>query len=251
MKIVVIGGSGLIGSKVVQIFRNWEHEVVSASPLTGVDIVSGEGLADVLINADIVVDLANPPLFDEVGVTKFFKRASENLLSEEIYAGVRHHVCLSVVGLEDMQHIEYMRAKKMQEEMVYDSGLPYTIVRSTQFMEFIKGIADSATVGEEVHLSEISFQPIAADDVAEFLVEYALDGPLNRIVQIAGPTRYSICETVKKYLKTVGDARRAFPTGKPVFLGGWVNRDTLVPSGKVRLGNLAFENWIERRKIRV
>jgi len=247
MKIVVIGGSGLIGSKAVQILRGADHQVIAASPATGINTITGEGLTEALKDTDIVIDLANSPSFEDEAVMSFFKTAGNNLLTAEINAGVRHHVALSIVGLEDMQNIGYMRAKKVQEDLITQSGVPFTIVRSTQFMEFIKGIADQATEDGEVQLSDVSFQPIASDDVAKYLTEFALGTPKNNIVQIAGPRRYPMHEIVQQYLKLTGDSRKVSPTGKPVYYGGAVSHEALVPAGPAKLGTISFDQWISRQ----
>lgn len=250
MKIVVIGGTGLIGSKVVQNLRDQNHQVVAASPATGINTITGEGLAEALKNTDIVIDLANSPSFEDEAVMNFFKTAGNNLLTAEINAGVKHHVALSIVGVEEMQNIGYMRAKKVQEDLITQSGIPYTIVRSTQFMEFIKGIADQATQGDEVHLSSVSFQPIAAVDVANYLTEFALGNPLNDRVQIAGPKRYPMYEIVQQYLSIMRDSRKVTPTGEPVYFGGTVTHEALVPVGQAKFGRISFDQWVEDQKSR-
>src|SRR3954464_10653499 len=175
MKIVVIGGTGLIGTKVVAQLRKQGHRVIAASPATGINTLTGEGLAEAMKGTDIVIDLANSPSFEDKAVMDFFQTAGRNLLGAEISAGVKHHVALSIVGVDIMQNIGYMRAKKVQEDLIKKSGVPYTIIRSTQFFEFIKGIADQATQGNEVHLSDVQFQPIASDDVAAFVAKHALE----------------------------------------------------------------------------
>ncbi|MBO9631752.1 MAG: NAD(P)H-binding protein, partial [Chitinophagaceae bacterium] len=187
MKIVVIGGTGLIGSQVVTNLRQWGHEVIAASPATGINTITGEGLAEALNNTDVVIDLANSPSFEEKAVMEFFQTAGANLLAAEIKAGVKHHLALSIVGVDSMQNIPYMRAKIVQEDLVKRSGVPYTIIRSTQFMEFIPGIAKEATQDNEVHLSGVQFQPIASADVAAFVAKAAISNPLNGIMEIAGP----------------------------------------------------------------
>src|SRR3954471_6584625 len=199
MKIVVIGGTGLIGTKVVAKLRKQAHQVIAASPATGINTLTGEGLTEAMDNTDIVIDLANSPSFEDKAVMEFFQTAGKNLMAAEINAGVKHHVALSIVGVDIMQNIGYMRAKKAQEDLIKQSGVPYTIVRSTQFLEFLKGIANQATVGNEVHLSDVKFQPIAADDVASFVAHYALAAPVNGRVEIAGPERFDMYEIVAQY----------------------------------------------------
>jgi uncharacterized protein YbjT (DUF2867 family) len=243
MKIVVIGGSGLIGSKVVAKLRQKGHQVIAASPATGINTITGEGLAEAMNGTDTVIDLANSPSFEDKAVMEFFQTAGRNLLAAEINAGVKHHVALSIVGVDIMQNIGYMRAKKVQEDLIEQSGVPYTIIRSTQFMEFLKGIADQATDGNEVHLSDVAFQPIAAEDVASFVAKYALEAPVNGRVEIAGPERFKMYEIVTQYLQHAGDPRKVMSNGKPVYYGGEISHTALVPAGKAALGTINFEKW--------
>ena len=243
MKIVVIGGSGLIGSKVVSQLRQDGHQVIAASPATGINTLTGEGLAEALADTDVVIDLANSPSFEDKAVMEFFQTAGHNLLAAEINAGVKHHVALSIVGVDIMQNIGYMRAKKVQEDLIQQSGVPYTIIRSTQFLEFMAGIVDQATVGKEVHLSDVKFQPIAADDVASFVVKYALAAPINGRVEIAGPERFEMYNIVKQYLQHKNDPRKVIPNGKPAYFGGEVTQTALVPAGQAELGTVNFEKW--------
>jgi uncharacterized protein YbjT (DUF2867 family) len=244
MKIVVIGGSGLIGSKVVNKLRQLEHQVIAASPATGVNTITGEGLKEALSNTDVVVDLANSPSFEDKAVMDFFQTAGPNLLAAEVNAGIRHHVALSIVGVDLMQNIGYMRAKKVQEDLIRESGVPYTIIRSTQFLEFLPGIAKEATKGNEVHLSSVQFQPIAAEDVASFVAQTALTAPINGIIEIAGPERSSIYELVARYLQRVDDPRLAISTGKSEYYGGQVSDTALVPAGEAKSGAINFEKWL-------
>lgn len=248
MKIVVIGGTGLIGSKAVQILRDAGHQVIAASPATGINTITGEGLVEALTDTDIVIDLANSPSFADDDVMNFFKTAGKNLLTAEMNAGVKHHVALSIVGVEDMQNVGYMRAKKAQEDLITASEVPFTIVRSTQFMEFIKGIADQATSGSEVVLSDVSFQPIASEDVARYLCEFALGQAQNKIVEIAGPNRYPMFEIVGHYLELVGDPRQVTAAGKPMYYGGEVPHEALVPKGQAKLGRVNFDQWMEKQR---
>jgi uncharacterized protein YbjT (DUF2867 family) len=243
LHIVVIGGTGLIGTKVVNLLRRQDHEVLAASPNTGINTITGEGLAEALNNTDIVIDLANSPSFEEKAVMEFFQTSGRNLLAAEINGGVKHHVAVSIVGVDIMQNIPYMRAKKTQEELIKKSGVPYTIIRSTQFFEFIAGIANQATEGNEVHLSDVKFQPIAADDVASFVAKYALSSPVNDKIEIAGPERFDMYEIVARYLQHSGDPRKVIPNGKPAYFGGEVSHHALVPAGEAKLGSINFEKW--------
>lgn len=243
MKTLVVGGTGLIGTKVVRNLREAGHQVIAASPSNGINTITGEGLAEALNATEVVIDLANSPSFEDTAVLEFFRTAGSNLLAAEISAGVKHHVALSIVGVDIMQNIGYMRAKKVQEELVKGSGVPYTIVRSTQFFEFIKGIADQATVGSEVHLSDVKFQPIAAEDVAAFVTKYALMAPLNGRVEIAGPERFDMYEIVERYLQRANDPRKVVANGRPQYYGGDVSRTALVPAEQAELGSINFEQW--------
>jgi uncharacterized protein YbjT (DUF2867 family) len=243
MKIVVIGGSGLIGTKVVAQLRQKGHQVIAASPATGINTITGEGLAEAMRDTDVVIDLANSPSFEDKAVLEFFQTAGRNLLAAEVNAGVKHHVALSIVGVDIMQNIGYMRAKKVQEDLVKQSGVPYTIIRSTQFLEFLAGIANQATQGSEVHLSDVEFQPIASDDVAAFVAKYALLAPINGKVEIAGPERFKMYEIVASYLQYANDPRKVVADGRPVYFGGEVTHTALVPAGYAELGAINFEKW--------
>jgi uncharacterized protein YbjT (DUF2867 family) len=243
MKIVVIGGSGLIGTKVVALLRQLGHQVIAASPSTGINTLTGEGLAEAMANTDVVIDLANSPSFEDKAVMEFFQTAGRNLLAAETNAGVKHHVALSIVGVDIMQNIGYMRAKKVQEDLIKQSGVPYTIIRSTQFIEFIAGIANQATEGNEVHLSDVKFQPIASDDVASFVARFALAAPINGKVEIAGPERFDMYEIVARYLQHANDPRKVIANGKPAYFGGEVGHTALVPAGQAELGAITFEQW--------
>jgi uncharacterized protein YbjT (DUF2867 family) len=244
MKIVVIGGSGLIGTKVVANLRQKGHQVIAASPATGINTITGEGLAEAMNNTDVVIDLANSPSFEDKAVMDFFQTSGQNLLAAEINAGVKHHVALSIVGVDIMQNIGYMRAKKVQEDLIKKSGVPYTIIRSTQFLEFLAGIANQATDGNEVHLSDVEFQPIAADNVAAFVAKYALEAPVNGKVEIAGPQRFKMYEIVGRFLQQTNDPRKVVPNGKPSYYGGEISHSALVPAGQAELGSVDFEKWL-------
>ncbi|MCR6640834.1 MAG: SDR family oxidoreductase [Sporocytophaga sp.] len=247
MKILVIGGSGLIGTKVVAQLHQKGHQVIAASPTTGINTITGEGLAEAMENTDVVIDLANSPSFEDNAVMEFFQTSGQNLLAAEIDAGVKHHVALSIVGVDVMQNIGYMRAKMVQENLIRQSGVPYAIIRSTQFFEFIGGITDKATQGNEVHLSDVQFQPIAADDVASFVVKYALAAPVNGKVEIAGPERFDMYKVVERYLQYIKDTRSVISNGKPEYFGGEVNHTALVPAGKAELGTISFEEWLSKQ----
>ncbi len=244
MKIVVIGGTGLIGTKVVANLRQQGHQVIAASPATGINNITGEGLAEAMSNTDVVIDLANSPSFEDKAVMEFFQTAGRNLLAAEINAGVKHHLALSIVGVDIMQNVGYMRAKKVQEDLIKLSGVPYTIIRSTQFLEFLAGIANQATDGNEVHLSDVLFQPIASDDVASFVAKYALAAPINGKIEIAGPDRFAMYEIVARYLQQTNDPRKVIPNGKPEYFGGEITHTALVPAGQAELGAINFEKWL-------
>jgi len=245
MKIVVIGGTGLIGSKTVTILRRGGHEVVAASPNTGVNTITGEGLNEAMAGAQVVIDLANSPSFEDKAVLDFFETSGRNLLAAEAAAGVRHHVALSIVGI-DRSDNGYFRAKVAQEKLIKASGIPYTVIRSTQFLEFLRGIADSAADGKVVRLPPGLFQPIAADDVAGFVADVALAAPRNGIVEIAGPERAPFNEIVARYLKAVGDPRQVVRDPGARYWGGRVEERSLVPLGEARLGRIGFDEWLRR-----
>ena len=245
MKIVVIGGTGLIGSKTVAILRKGGHDVVAASPNSGVNTITGEGLKEAVAGAQVVIDLANSPSFEDKAVLEFFETSGRNLLAAEAAAGVRHHVALSIVGI-DRSDNGYFRAKVAQEKLVVASGIPYTIVRSTQFLEFLSGIAASAADGNIVRLSPGLFQPIAADDVAVFVADVALAAPRNGIVEIAGPERAPFNEIVARYLKAIGDPREVVRDPEARYWGGRVEERSLVPLGEARLGRIGFDEWLRR-----
>ena len=246
MKIVVIGGTGLIGSKTVPILRQGGHEVVAASPKSGVNTITGEGLKEAMAAAQVVIDLANSPSFQDKAVLEFFENSGRHLLPAEAAAGVRHHIALSIVGIDRTPDNGYFRAKVGQEKLIETSGIPYTIIRSTQFLEFLRGIADSSTDGNIVRLSPGLFQPIAADDVAAIVAEVALAAPRNGIVEIAGPERAPFNEIVARYLKAVGDPREVVSDRDALYYGGRVEERSLVPLGEARLGRIGFDEWLRR-----
>ena len=245
MKIVVIGGTGLIGSKTVAILRKGGHEVVAASPNTGVNTITCEGLKGALAGAQVVIDLANSPSFEDKAVLDFFETSEHNLLPAEAAAGVRHHVALSIVAIDRTDN-GYFRAKVAQEKLIQASGVPYTIVRATQFMEFLGGIADSSAHGDIVTIPPVLFQPIAADDVAAFVAEAALAAPQNGIIEIAGPERAPFNEIVARYLRSVGDPRKVLSDPAAPYWGGQVEERSLVPLSEARLGRIGLDEWLRR-----
>ncbi len=245
MKIVVIGGTGLIGSKTVAILRQGGHDVVAASPQSGVNTITGEGLKSALAGAQTVIDLANSPSFEDKAVLEFFETSERNLLPAEAAAGVRHHVALSIVAVDRTDN-GYFRAKVVQEKLIKASGVPYTIVRATQFMEFLRGVADSATDGKTVRLPPVLFQPIAADDVAAFVAEAALASPRHGVMEIAGPERAPFNEIVARYLKAIGDPRQVVSDPAARYWGGKVEERSLVPLNEARLGRIGLDEWLRR-----
>src|SRR5688572_15617537 len=246
MKIVVIGGTGLIGSKTVAILRQRGHEVLAASPQSGINTITGEGLKEAMAGTQVVIDLANSPSFEDRAVLEFFETSGRNLLAAEIAAGVRHHVALSIVGTDRTPQDGYFRAKVAQEKLIEKSGIPYTIIRATQFLEFLGGIAASSTDGNMVRLSPGLFQPIAADDVAAIVAEVALAAPRSGIVEIAGPERAPFNEIVARYLKALGDPRAVVSDPEARYFGGRVEERSLVPLGEARLGRIGFDEWLSR-----
>jgi len=245
MKIIVIGGTGLIGSKTVAILRQGGREVVAASPKSGVNSITGEGLKEAMAGAHVVIDVANSPSFEDKAVLEFFETSGRNLLAAEAAAGVGHHVALSIVGIDRTDN-GYFRAKVAQEKLIVASGIPYTIVRATQFLEFLGGIADSGTEGNIVRLPPCLFQPIAADDVAANVADAALGAPRNGIVEIAGPERAPFNEIVARYLKAVGDPREVVRDPKALYWGGRVEEDSLVPVGEARRSRIGLGEWLHR-----
>jgi uncharacterized protein YbjT (DUF2867 family) len=246
MKIVIIGGSGLIGAKTVERLRKKGHEVVAASPKSGVNTITGEGLADALKGADVVVDLANSPSFEDKAVLEFFETAGRNLHAAETAAGVRHHVALSVVGTERLQGSGYFRAKMAQENLIKRSAIPSTIVRATQFFEFMGAIAESSAVGETVRLSTAYMQPIAADDAAEAMTDVALAAPVNGMIEIAGPERARISDLVGRFLSATRDPREVTADARAPYFGLELNDQSLTPGDNPRIGATRFDDWLSQ-----
>ncbi len=246
MKIVVIGGTGLIGTRVVKDLRDKGHEAVAASPSKGINSVTGEGLAAALVGAKVVVDVANAPSWEDKAVLEFFETSGRNLLAAEAVAGVGHHVALSVVGTDRLLASGYFRAKMAQENLITASSIPNTLVRATQFFEFDGGIAQAATEGQTVRLPTALMQPIAADDVAAAMADAALAEPLNGMVDLAGPEPIRQDELVRQFLKATGDARVVITDPKALYFGLAVNDQSLTPSDNPRLGPTRFEDWLSR-----
>jgi len=244
MKIVVIGGTGLIGSKLVNKLREHGHEAVAAAPNTGVNTVTGEGMAEVLKGASVVVDVSNSPNWEDVAVLKFFETSTRNLLTHEAAAGVRHHVALSVVGTDRLSESGYFRAKIAQEKLIRESSIPYTIVHATQFFEFLKGLADISMVGDKVHLPPVLFQPMAADDVASAVARIAVGQPVNSIVEIAGPEQFRVDELVRRRLASLKDSREVIADPNARYDGAKISEKTLLPGNNARLGETRFEAWL-------
>jgi uncharacterized protein YbjT (DUF2867 family) len=246
MKIVVIGGSGLIGKKLVNNLRQHGHEVVAASPSSGVNTLTGEGLAEALAGAQVVVDVANSPSFEDKAVLEFFETAGRNLLAAEATAGVRHHVALSVVGADRLLASGYFRAKIAQENLIKASKIPYTILRSTQFFEFVSGIAQSATDGQMVRLAPALVQPIVSDDVAAALADVAVEEPVNGTVELAGPEPIRLDELVRRFLSANRDARKVITDVHALYFGTELNDQSLTPGDNPRIGPTRFEDWLSR-----
>jgi uncharacterized protein YbjT (DUF2867 family) len=244
MKIVVIGGTGLIGSKLVKNLRERGHDVLAAAPNTGVNTITREGLAEALDGAEIVVDVANAPVWEDKAVLEFFETSGRNLLAAEAAAGVRHHVALSIVGSERLPDNGYFRAKVAQENLIKASGIPYTILRATQFFEFVGGIAQAGTVGDQVHLSPALIRPIASDDVAAALADVTLAPPVNGTVEVAGPEAMPLDELVRRFLRATQDARKVVPDVHARYFGDILTDRSLTPGENPRIGAIRFEDWL-------
>jgi uncharacterized protein YbjT (DUF2867 family) len=251
MKIVVIGGSGLIGSKLVTQLREHGHEAIAASPNSGVNTITGQGLAEALNGASVVVDVSNSPSWEDSAVLKFFETSTRNLLSSESPAGVGHHVALSVVGSDRMPDSGYFRAKVAQEKLIKESSIPYTIVRATQFFEFVKGLADISMDGGKAHLPHVLFQPMSADDVATALARIAVAPPANGIIDIAGPEQFRLDELVRRRLATLNDPREVIADPNARYSGALIDDQTLVPGKDAQLGETRFETWLTQPAAKV
>ena len=244
MKIVVIGGTGLIGSKLITKLKALGHEALAAAPNTGVNTLTGEGLAEVLRGADVVIDVSNSPSFEDDAVMKFFQTSTRNLLSYEAAAGVGHHVALSIVGSQRLPGSGYMRAKVAQEKLIKESPIPYSIVHATQFFEFIKSIADAATSENSVRIPPVAFQPIAAEDVANAVTKVAVGKPLQGTIEIAGPERFSFDEFIRRGLSARNDPREVIADPKARYFGAELSENSLVPMGDAQLGEIRFSDWL-------
>ncbi|RIL02184.1 MAG: NmrA family transcriptional regulator [Proteobacteria bacterium] len=245
MKIVIIGGTGLIGAKTVERLREQGHEVVAASPASGVDTITGKGLAEALAGAKVVVDLANSPSFEDAAVLEFFETSGRNLLRAEAAAAVAHHVALSVVGTDRLLESGYFRGKMAQERLIQASGIPYTIVRSTQFFEFLGRIAQDGSVGNAVHVSSALVQPIASDDVADVMADVALGAPANGTLEIAGPERVPLDELIRRFLRASKDAHEVVADPDALYFGVKLDDRSLVPGEHPRIGPTRFEAWLD------
>jgi uncharacterized protein YbjT (DUF2867 family) len=244
MKIVVIGGTGLIGSKVVEKLRARGHDAIAAAPNTGVDTITGRGLAEALKGGSVVIDVSNAPSWEDNAVMNFFETSTRNLISSETAAGVRHHVALSVVGTERLLESGYFRAKLAQEKLIQSSSIPYSIVRATQFFEFVKGIADVSTDGNRVSLPGVLIQPMAADDVASAVSRVAVGSPVNGTVEVGGPEKFRLDEFVRRGLAARKDAREVVADPQARYYGIQVSESSLIPGADARLGETRFEDWL-------
>jgi uncharacterized protein YbjT (DUF2867 family) len=244
MKIVVIGGTGLIGSKLVKKVREQGHDAVPAAPNTGVNTLTGEGLAEVLKGALVVVDVSNSPSWEDSAVLNFFETSTRNLLTYETAAGVGHHVALSVVGTDRLSESSYFRAKIAQERLIKASSIPYSIVHATQFFEFLKGLADISMIGEKVHLPPVLFQPMAADDVASGVARVAVGQPVDGTIEIGGPEQFRVDELVRRRLASLKDSREVIADPNATYDGAKVSEKTLLPGNNARVGETRFETWL-------
>lgn len=249
MKLVVIGGSGLIGRKLVEILNERGHEVISASPSTGINTLTGEGLNEAFAGADVVVDVSNSPSFENDAVLNFFQTSQKNMAAAETKAGVKHHVALSIVGTDRLPDNGYFRAKVAQEELIRSSGIPYTIVRSTQFLEFLNGIADFSMKGDAAYLSTGAIQPIAAEEVSAALADFAESAPINGITEIAGPERFSLADLVRQFLAEKGDNRKVVADPAATYFGSILDDKSIVPLGEARLGKITFRQWLDKQAL--
>src|SRR5687768_5685563 len=246
MKLVIIGGTGLIGSKLVTTLREHGHEAVAAAPNTGVNTLTGEGLADALRDAAVVVDVSNSPSFEDTAVMEFFTTATRNLLEYATAAGVRHYVALSVVGTERLSESGYFRAKSAQEKLIKESSIPYSIVHATQFFEFVKNIAAAATEGNTVRLAPVLIQPMAADDVAKAVGSIAVGPPVNGVVEVAGPEQFRLDELIREGLSARQDPREVVSDPRARYFGATLGVRTLMPADGARLGEVRFQEWLNQ-----
>jgi uncharacterized protein YbjT (DUF2867 family) len=244
MKIVVIGGTGLIGSQLVALLQDTDHEVIAASPNNGVNTLTGEGLSEVLKGAHVVVDVSNSPSFEDTAVMNFFKTANENLLPAEKAAGVQHHIALSVVGTQKLQASGYFRAKQVQEDMIKAAGIPYTIVHATQFFEFAGGIFQMSQADGKVRLPDANIQPIASKDVAAFMAQTAVGQPVNTILEIGGPEKFNMAAWIKQYAQATNKSNDIVTDSSALYSGAPLNADTLAPESAVYLGPTKYAEWI-------
>jgi uncharacterized protein YbjT (DUF2867 family) len=249
MKILVIGGTGLIGAKVVADLREQGHEGVPASPRLGINTITGEGLAEAIAGASVVIDVSNAPSFEDQAVLEFFQTSTRNLLAAEATAGVSHHVALSIVGVDRSPDNGYFRAKVAQEQLIASGPIPYSIVRATQFFEFIDGIADGATTGNDVHIAPVAFQPMAADDVARAVAGVAVNAPLNGRVEIAGPDQLRFDDVIRRRLRARNDARRVVADPRAPYFGAVPREQSLVPLNGAQFGKIRFEDWLDEPAI--
>ena len=250
MKLVIVGGTGLIGSKLVTNLREQGHEAVPASPDTGVNSLTGEGLAEVLRGAQVVVDVSNSPSFEEAAVMEFFTTSSRNLLKYAADADVKHYVALSVVGTERIPDSPYLRAKNAQETLIKDGGIPYSIIHATQFFEFVKGIADFSTQGNQVHLAPVLIQPMASDDVAKAVARISVGTPVNGIVEVAGPEKFRLDELIRRCLSALGDSREVVADPNSLYSGARLSERTLVPEDDAKLGEIRFGDWLAQGSLK-
>jgi uncharacterized protein YbjT (DUF2867 family) len=250
MKIVVIGGTGLIGSKLVSKLTEQGHEAVAAAPKTGVNTLTGQGLAEVLKGAQVIVDVTNAPSWEEHAVMDFFKTSTSNLLKYGVAAGVGHLVALSVVGTDRLTESPYFRAKMAQEKLIKESGLPYSIVHATQFFEFVKGIADISTQGNQVRLAPVLIQPMASDDVSKAVGKVSVGTPVNGIVEVGGPEKFRLDELIRLCLSALGDPREVVTDPNATYYGAAVSERTLVPEDDAKLGEIRFEDWLAQGSLK-
>ena len=250
MKIVVIGGTGLIGSKVVSRLAEQGHEAVAAAPTTGVNTLTGEGLAAVLKGAQVIVDVSNSPSFEERAVMDFFTTSTNNLLKHGVAAGVGHLAALSVVGTDRLSESPYFRAKIVQEKLIKESSLPYSIIHAPQFFEFVKGIADFSTQGNQVHVAPVLIQPMAADDVAKAVARVSVGTPVNGIIEVAGPEKFRLDELVRRCLSALGDSREVVADPHALYSGARLSERTLVPEDDAKLGEIRFEDWLAQGSLK-